>query len=71
MSDLYRERAAECMRLSLIGCDDAIREGYHKLAVAYLKLANGAGAMQGLRIYLSRLTVLLCINIRRRARAFG
>ena len=46
MSDLYRERAAECMRLSLIGCDNAIREGYRKLAEAYLKLANGAEAMQ-------------------------
>ena len=46
MSDLYRERAAECMRLSLIGCGTAIREGYRELAEAYLKLANGAEAMQ-------------------------
>jgi len=46
MSDLYRERAAECMRLSLIGCDNAIREGYRKLAEAYLKLATGAYVKQ-------------------------
>jgi hypothetical protein len=46
VSDLYRERAAECMKLSVISCDNAIREGYCKLAEAYLKLANGAEAMQ-------------------------
>ena len=46
VSDLYRERAAECMRLSLIGCDNAIREGYRKLAEAYLKLANVAEVQQ-------------------------
>jgi hypothetical protein len=42
MSDLYRKRAAECMKLSMIACDTAIREGYRKLAEAYLKLANVA-----------------------------
>ena len=46
MSDLYRERAAECMKLSMIICDTAIREGYRKLAEAYLKLANMAEAKQ-------------------------
>jgi hypothetical protein len=46
MSDLYRKRAAECMKLSMIGCDTAIREGYRKLADAYLKLANVAEAKQ-------------------------
>ena len=46
MSDLYRERAAECMKLSMIICDTAIREGYRELAEAYLKLANTAEAKQ-------------------------
>jgi hypothetical protein len=46
VSDLYRERAAECMKLSMISCDTAIRDGYCELAEAYLKLANGAEAMQ-------------------------
>ena len=46
MSDLYRKRAAECIKLSMIGCDAAIREGYRKLAEAYLKLAKGADAKQ-------------------------
>ena len=46
MSHLYRKRAAECMKLSMIGCDTAIREGYRKLAEAYLKLANKAEAKQ-------------------------
>jgi len=46
MSHLYHERAAECMKLSMIGCDTAIREGYRKLAEAYLKLANTAEAKQ-------------------------
>jgi hypothetical protein len=46
MSHLYRKRAAECMKLSMIGCDTAIREGYRKLAEAYLKLAKGAEAKQ-------------------------
>ena len=71
MSDLYRKRAAECMKLSMIACDTAIREGYRKLAEAYLKLANVARPSKSLRIYPSRLTLLLCINIRRRAGAFG
>ena len=31
MSHLYRKRAAECMKLSMIGCDTAIREGYIRL----------------------------------------
>ena len=34
------------MKLSVISCDTAIREGYRKLAEAYLKLANGAEAKQ-------------------------
>jgi hypothetical protein len=34
------------MKLSMIGCDTAIREGYRKLAEAYLKLAKGADAKQ-------------------------
>jgi hypothetical protein len=34
------------MKLSMIGCDTAIREGYRKLAEAYLKLAKGAEAKQ-------------------------
>jgi hypothetical protein len=38
----YRERAAECVKLSQIGCDTAIREGFRNLAEAYLKLANAA-----------------------------
>jgi hypothetical protein len=46
MSGLYRKRAAECMKLSMIACDTAIREGYRKLAEAYLKLANVAEAQQ-------------------------
>jgi hypothetical protein len=46
MSNLYRERAAECMKLSMISCDTAIREGYRKLAETYLKLANGTEAKQ-------------------------
>jgi hypothetical protein len=45
MSDLYRERAAECMKLSMIICDTAIREGYRRLAEAYLKLVNTAEAI--------------------------
>ena len=43
----YRERAAECMKLSKIGCDTAIREGFRKLAEAYLKLANAAEQKAG------------------------
>ena len=71
-SDLYRERAAECMKLSMISCDTAIREGYRKLAEAYLRSwPIRQRPSKNLRIYRSRLTVLICINIRRRARAFG
>ena len=47
MSHLYRKRAAECMKLSMIGCDTAIREGFRKLAEAYLKLANAAEQKAG------------------------
>jgi hypothetical protein len=43
----YRERAAECMKLSKIGCDTAIREGFCKLAESYLKLANAAEQKAG------------------------
>jgi hypothetical protein len=50
VSDLYRERAAECMKLSVISCDTAIRDGYRKLAEAYLKLANTAEAPPNLSI---------------------
>jgi hypothetical protein len=46
ISHLYRKRAAECMTLSMIGCDTAIREGYRQLAEAYLKLAKGAEVKQ-------------------------
>jgi hypothetical protein len=42
LSRIYRARAAECMKLSEIGCDAGIREGFRKLAEAYLKIAKTA-----------------------------
>jgi hypothetical protein len=39
----YRERAAECVRLAKIASDPAIREGFRKLAEAYLTLAKADG----------------------------
>jgi hypothetical protein len=36
----YRDRAAECAKLAEIASDPAIREGYRKLAEAYLNLAK-------------------------------
>jgi hypothetical protein len=52
VSDLYCERAAECMKLSVISCDTAIRDGYRELAEAYLKLANGGRQRAGNRLRL-------------------
>jgi hypothetical protein len=46
MSDRLRQLAAECMKLSEIGCDTTIQRGFRKLAEAYLKLAN-AFALSG------------------------
>jgi hypothetical protein len=42
MSDRLRQLAAECMKLSEIGCDTTIQRGFRKLAEAYLKLANAS-----------------------------
>jgi hypothetical protein len=36
----FRERAAECVRLSEIDCNSEIRLGYRRLAEAYLTMAN-------------------------------
>jgi hypothetical protein len=50
MSDrTYRERAAECVKLSQIGCDTAIREEFRNLAEVYLKLANAAEHKAGMQ----------------------
>jgi hypothetical protein len=46
LADQAKQAEAECMKLAMIACDTAIREGYRKLAEAYLKLANVAEAKQ-------------------------